>query len=57
MTTSIKSTIHTPRRRAFKNERRQGGFALASPRPMHKIKRSILKKLYARMKAENSFIE
>ena len=56
MTLSIKNPLPSPRARAFRINRWPGNSALVSPRPMHETKRRILRKLYARMKAEQGIV-
>jgi hypothetical protein len=56
MTLSIKNPRPSPRARAFRIKRWPGDPAPVRPRPMHETKRRILRKLYARMKAEQGFV-
>jgi hypothetical protein len=56
MTLSLKNPVRSPRARAFTINRWPGTSALVSLRPMHETKRRILRKLYARMKAEKGIL-
>ena len=56
MTLSMKNLLPSPRARAFTIKRWPRDPAPVPPRPMHETKRRILRKLYARMKAEQGFV-
>jgi hypothetical protein len=56
MTLFIKSMLRSPRAQAFVSKRWGREVAPNSPHTMHETKRRILRKLIARMKAEQSFV-
>jgi hypothetical protein len=56
MTFSIKNLMPSPRARVFRINRWPTDPGPVAPRPTHETKRRILRKLYARMKAEQDYV-